>query len=107
VDYLYEHYHERGVTVERVAEAIGVSSSHLAHLFPEFAGLSVKQYLTRMRVAMARRLLLSTDLSLEVIAERCGFCDAPHLSRVFHRSVGLWPGAMRRAAQEASEWEFP
>lgn len=95
LDYVGANY-QRGLTVARVATAIGVSPGHLAHLLRDFADLPFSQYLAKVRVDIAKRLLRAADAGLDGIAEQCGFCDAPHLSRVFRCYAGLWPGAYRR-----------
>lgn len=97
-------YHQ-SLTLEGAARAARISSSHLAHLFPDFTGFTFKQYVARVRVEIAKRLLRTTDAGLDAIAEQCGFCDAPHLSRVFRRRTGLRPGAYRRAVILAPDSE--
>lgn len=84
------------LTVRAIADAIHVSPSHLAHRFRLETGMSVKEYVTRVRVEMARRMLLETDTKLESIASAVGFCDAPHLSRVFVQYTRRRPGDYRR-----------
>lgn len=84
------------LTVRAIADAIHVSPSHLAHRFRLETGMTVKEYVTRVRVEMARRMLLETDAKLDSIANAVGFCDAPHLSRVFVQYTRLRPGEYRR-----------
>ena len=85
-----------GLTVQGVARAVGLSSAQLAYLFRRETGMSVKEYATRIRVEIIKRLLAETDDKLDIIAEQLGFCDAPHLSRVFRRICGCPPGEYRR-----------
>jgi len=85
-----------GLTVQGVARAVGLSSAQLAYLFRRETGMSVKEYATRVRVEIIKRLLAETDDKLDIIAEQLGFCDAPHLSRVFRRICGCPPGEYRR-----------
>jgi AraC-like DNA-binding protein len=84
------------LTVATIANAINVSPSYLAHRFRSETGMSVKDYVTRVRIEIARRLLLETDAKLESIAEAVGFCDAPHFSRVFVQYTRRRPGEYRR-----------
>jgi AraC-like DNA-binding protein len=84
------------LTVSTIAKAIHVSPSHLAHRFRSETGMTVKEYVTRVRVEMAQRLLLETNAKLESIADAVGFCDAPHLSRVFVQYTRQRPGEYRR-----------
>jgi len=97
VDYLGHHFAEE-LTVEGIAEIIDISSSHLAHLFRSEIGMSVRDYLTRVRVAMAQDLLAHTDEKLESVAAQLGFADTSHLTHVFQRITGRPPGAYRRSA---------
>ena len=96
VDYLGHHFAE-DLTVEGIAEIIDISSSHLAHLFRSEIGMSVRDYLTRVRVAMAQDLLAHTDEKLESVAAQLGFADTSHLTHVFQRITGRPPGAYRRS----------
>lgn len=95
IEYLGEHY-ARCLTVGSVAQAVGISASHLAHRFSAETGLTVRAYLTRVRIEAATQLLRHTDENLASIAKAIGFCDAPHLSRVFREQVGCGPGNYRR-----------
>jgi DNA-binding response OmpR family regulator len=97
IDYLGVHF-DREQTVDRIAEIIDISASHLAHLFRSETGLSVRDYLTRVRVAIAQELLASTDEKLEAIAVRVGFVDTSHLAHVFQRITGRPPSAYRHPA---------
>jgi len=83
-------------TVEGLAEAIGISSSHLAHLFRAKTGMTVREYLAKVRVQVAKRRLVDTRENLESISEAVGFSDASHLSRVFKKYAGRRPGEYRR-----------
>ena len=95
IEQIRSNYHAP-LTVRAIADAIHVSSSHLAHRFRLETGMPVKAYLTRVRVEMARRMLMETDAKLESIASAVGFCDAPHLSRVFVQYTHRRPGDYRR-----------
>jgi FixJ family two-component response regulator/AraC-like DNA-binding protein len=96
IDHLSRHYDE-DLTVESIAEITEISASHLAHLFRSEIGMSVRDYLTRVRVTIAQDLLAHTDEKLESIAARLGFADTSHLAHVFQRITGKPPGAYRRS----------
>lgn len=87
----------QSLTVPSIADAVGVSWSSLAHRFPIEIGVTPGEYVRRVRVEIARRLLIETRDKLESIAATTGFCDAAHLSKVFRRTVGDWPGHYRAA----------
>ena len=64
--------------------------------FREETGLSPARWLTTQRVALARRLLESTDLPVERIAADAGFGTATSLRQHLHAAIGVAPRAYRR-----------
>jgi DNA-binding response OmpR family regulator/AraC-like DNA-binding protein len=96
VDFIAGHYAEP-LSVTAVASAVSLSASRLAHVFPEATGLTVMDYVTRLRVNIARRLLLETSDTLDKIAARLGFADASNFSRTFKGIDGIAPGEFRRS----------
>jgi DNA-binding response OmpR family regulator len=97
IDHLGVHF-GNDLSVDGLAEIVGISGSHLAHLFRAETGMTVRDYLNRVRVEIARDLLSHTDENLAEIAAFVGFFDASHLSRVFHQIRGKRPSAYRRGA---------
>jgi FixJ family two-component response regulator/AraC-like DNA-binding protein len=95
IDHMSRRFDE-DLTVDAIAEVIEISSSHLAHVFRAETGLSVRDYLTRVRVTIVQDLLASTDEKLESVAARVGFGDTSHLAHVFQRITGRPPSAYRR-----------
>ena len=98
IGHLSRHYDE-DLTVDSIAEITDISASHLAHLFRSEIGMSVRDYLTRVRVTIAQDLLAHTDEKLESIAARLGFADTSHLAHVFQRITGRPPSTYRRPAR--------
>ncbi|MDA3960739.1 MAG: AraC family transcriptional regulator [Planctomycetota bacterium] len=87
-----------GVAVDNEAWArrCGLSTNAFVRLFSQEVGESPQRYQRRQRLALAALLLEHEDLSIERIAERCGFCDRHHLGRAFKRHYQLAPAAYRR-----------
>jgi AraC-like DNA-binding protein len=80
--------------LERVA---GLSSSRLQAVFREVSGYPPLDYLRRLRVEAARRLLADQNLSVKEVAAQTGFRDTSHFSKVFRRIDGLAPAHYREA----------
>jgi len=83
IAHVCEHF--RRTTVEAVADAVGVSPGHLARVFTEQMEMTVKEYVTQVKIEAAKALFRETDAKAEAIAEAVGLYDAPHLARVFRR----------------------
>lgn len=85
------------LSVGDLATQAGVSPRTLARRFADQLGTSPGAWLLTRRVAEARTLLESTDLSVEAIAARVGLTSAVNLRRRLRTYVGTTPGAYRRA----------
>lgn len=86
------------LTVADIAFSVHISPSHLSHLFKQETGMAPIDYLTGLRLEKAKELLCSLDLSISEIAERCGYEDPSHFSRVFKKAQGIPPSVYRRQA---------
>lgn len=83
-------------TVERLAEAVGVSRSGLASRFADLVGQTPMSYLRQWRFEIARNWLRDTDQTLAEIAERLGYESEASFSRAFTKATGQRPGSVRR-----------
>ncbi len=95
INYVAAHFGD-DLSVDGLAGVVGISGSHLAHLFRAEARMTVRDYLARVRVEIARDLLCHTDQNLSEIAAFVGFFDGSHLSRVFQQIRGKRPSDFRR-----------
>jgi AraC-like DNA-binding protein len=93
--YVDRHCRE-SITLNDVAEVVHVSPSRVRHVFKDVTGVSFKEYVTQVRVAEAKRLLLSTDLSVADIARAVSYTNLHQFYKVFHRSCAMSPGEYRR-----------
>lgn len=84
------------ITVAELASRAGLSARTLARRFVAETGTTPLQWLIAARVHEARRLLESTDLSIEEVALRAGFGSAPSLREHFRRATSTTPTAYRR-----------
>ena len=86
----------QSATVDHLAEAVGCSVRHMTRTFGREAGITLREYLGRVRTEIGKALLTETTLSVEAIADAAGFYDASHFAKVFHLYVGTSPGTYRR-----------
>ena len=84
------------ITLDDVAGVVHVSPSRVRHVFKDVTGVSFKEYVTQVRVAEAKRLLLSTDLSVSEIARAVSYTNLNQFYKVFYRSCAMSPGEYRR-----------
>ncbi len=88
-----------GLSVTGVARGIGVSRSTLDIHFKKVIGRTVHDEILRVQLNAACHLLSVTDLSLEVVARRVGFCNAQYLSNIFREKFDQTAGEYRQRAR--------
>jgi AraC family transcriptional regulator len=89
----------RGVSLSRVAERAGVHPVYLARAFRRFYGCSPGEYVRRLRIEFAARLLLTSDAPASRVALESGFSDQSHFTRAFKRHTGQTPARFRASAR--------
>jgi LacI family transcriptional regulator len=93
--YIRDHASEP-VSVDEIARHARVSRSTLDSRFQKAFRRSVHEELQRMRLQIARRLLLTTKLSIAEVAQRSGFSSDAYMNHVFRREFGSTPGEFRQ-----------
>jgi LacI family transcriptional regulator len=96
VRYLRQHACDP-VRMRDVTEATGMERRTLERKMKAIFGRSPKEELLRIQIDEAKRLLVTTQLSVKAIALRTGFANSRYFSNVFRRRVGAPPGQFRRA----------
>lgn len=81
--------------VNRMAEEMGMSRSGFQHAYKKIFGVSVMQDVTNSRLELAKRLLVSTSLSVREIAEKCGYDNEYSFMRRFKERCGMTPTQFR------------
>lgn len=87
----------RAWTVAALARLAATSPRNLSRLFNEHAGLSVTEFVNRMRIALAREMVLGSRLDMEEIAARAGFSSARQFRRAWNRLHPVSPTSLRAA----------
>ncbi|MCB9593283.1 MAG: helix-turn-helix domain-containing protein [Sandaracinaceae bacterium] len=85
------------IDLRAAARAVGVSERTLARRFVAATGLAPARFLRRLRIENAARLLATTDLPIEQVAERVGYEDERAFRRAFGRDQRRSPAEYRRA----------
>ncbi|MBS0446309.1 MAG: helix-turn-helix domain-containing protein [Proteobacteria bacterium] len=92
----------RAWSLSALARIACVSDRHLSRLFNEHVGMSIVQYVNRLRVARAQDLLSKTQLAMEHVAEQTGFGSVRQFRRAWHRVHAMAPRKMRGDADAVS-----
>ena len=99
VRYIRHHYAE-DISVNDIADHIGMSQSWLTKRFKQECGTNVVGYLLSVRIERAKALLAQTDMLILEIACATGFDNPGYFISVFRREVGMTPKAYREQAAQ-------
>lgn len=86
--YIMEHLSEP-ICLERVAKHVHLAPNYLCSLFKKNTDMTIMEYITRQRIELAKRLIVTHDDALYRIAEECGFGDYNYFSHTFKKITGL------------------
>lgn len=90
IDYINAHL-EQNICLDDLSSRFFISKNSLCKKFRSVMRCSVAEYIMGARQARAKNLLVTTDLPMEEIAERCGYSSANYFSLIFKKNVGLSP----------------
>lgn len=86
----------RDLSLSDIAQAAGVSVSHLKATFRQATAVPVHQYVIQRRVERARHLLCEGKLSISEVAQETGFAHQSHLATHMRRILGCSPKTFRQ-----------
>lgn len=95
IRYINLHFNER-LSIQDIAETLDMSPSYFRHLFTQSVRISVKQYITHLRMTQAKKLLLATDRPVSEIIDEVGYNNITHFYRTFFKYVHMTPADYRK-----------
>lgn len=93
-----EGYGDCELTLEKIAETLYVSKSHLSKQFKKFTGQNFSDYLKSVRFDCAKTLFEQTDLTAQEVMQRCGMRDVASFYHGFAQRFGSTPAKYRNAS---------
>ncbi len=99
VEYIYEHFTDYELNIDRLARRCGMSDTYFRRLFVQQFGVTPLKFINRLRVTYATELLQSNYYTVAEISEKCGFNNINYFSLFFKKETGL-PPSLWRAAQK-------
>ena len=89
---------DKDLTLAELAAVVCMSRYHFARLFKCSTGVPPHRFVTRQRIARARGVLATPELSIAQVSRLVGFRTPSHFTTVFRGLLGLTPKAYRMAA---------
>lgn len=97
--YIDEHYVRTTLSVQEIAEFVGISGDYLSRQFRKLAGIAVQEYVRRYRLSRAI-ISLQQGASVGEAAQRNGFHSIGYFSREFKKEMGMTPSAYKEGQSQ-------
>jgi AraC-like DNA-binding protein len=103
LEYIATH-HNQPITIKDIAEHIGLHTNYAMNVFQRTMQMTIKQYITAMRINHARALLSDTDRTILDIALTVGFNSSSRFYETFQNYIGVTPTQYRKKSREDHRW---
>ena len=90
---------DKDISLKQLADKYFMSPSYFSDLFHKQTGTRFKEYVCKLKINYAKRLLETTNLSVLDICYECGFNNNSHFIRSFKKSAGIPPSQFRKQIQ--------
>lgn len=94
IEFIDGHYSDP-VTLDEIAAYAGKSPNYVCSRFSSIYGMTLIEYLNKVRIKHACEMIAYTDINIEDIYHRCGFNNVRNFNRVFIQNVGTTPARYR------------
>jgi AraC-like DNA-binding protein len=98
-----EHQFQDHLSLELIANEVGLSPEHLVRLFRKHEGTTPIKFVWNYRILRASEYLTQTGLSIGEIALRCGFKNSFHFARMFKSTTGTTPTEYRQSHWQGND----
>lgn len=104
--YIENHLGEN-ITRDELAQIYHMNPVYFSRAFKEIYGLTPMKMVKKLRLLHAKRLLETTDETIEIIAQKCGFCDSPHFNHSFRSAFKTSPSEFRKSIKNTKRGLIP
>ena len=105
LDYLHEKYTE-AIELEDLSKLVMMNKTYMCSYFKEVMGITIFEYLQKVRINQSCRLLRTTDLPITEVALESGFNGSSYFNRAFKELLGVTPREYRKSKDSASSSEY-
>lgn len=95
--YLHTNY-DKKITIKQLTDIFHINRTTLSNKFSDATGMSIIDYLVKLRIKVASMLLRDTHLSISEVAYRVGFNNNTYFLRTYRKCVGCTPSEYRKKA---------
>lgn len=83
IEYIHTHYKENSLSLDSISAAFGVSTNTLYRLVKRETHMTYREYVVKLRIDVAKRLLLRQDRTVTEVASQVGYVNLSHFIKSF------------------------
>ena len=102
VNYIQKHFKER-LTLQMVASRVYMNAQYFSRVFKRETGVTFTEYVNRLKIQYACKLLETTNYPAYRISSECGFTDPSYFNRVFYAQMEMTPKKYKKIARRTQE----
>lgn len=95
-EYIDKNYQE-DINLNKISNYVSLSKNYFCNIFKKETGITIWDYLIRIRMEEAKRMLLETEQKTYEISERVGYDDPSYFGRLFKKYTGFTPMEFRES----------
>jgi YesN/AraC family two-component response regulator len=95
IQYIGNNYSDVNLSIANISDKFGLTPPYLAKLFKEYEGETLLDYICRIRMEEAKKILKKQESSIKDIASKVGYCNSNVFIRAFKKHTGVTPGIFR------------
>ena len=101
-EYMRENISNVQFSLSSCAERFDIAQQTLRRKFKDATGQTLSSYMTALRIDHAKQLLITTELDINEVCERCGYLDLSSFIRLFKSETGVSPGKFREMHRQGN-----
>ena len=102
IDFIHSNY-MKPLTLDDISSAVLISSKYMCGVFKDEMGVTIFDYITKVRMGKAKELLLQSDMHIQDISTTVGYCNVQSFIRFFKRYCTLTPEQYRKTFRMKQE----
>lgn len=99
IAFVHSHYADAELSLNDIADSLHISVGYLCALFKQETGVTLKNYITDVRIEAAKRLLQKGHAKIYEICTAVGYQTSQYFSQVFYKKVGMYPAEYRKGGR--------
>ena len=97
-EYIEKNYQEN-INLNKISNYVSLSKNYFCNIFKKETGITIWDYLIKIRMEEAKRMLLDTGLKTYEVSERVGYDDPSYFGRLFKKYTGFTPIEFRDSSK--------